>query len=372
MLLWLLSASFRLHLYHCSRETQSNSPILFRNDDGRSLVITIKDIARLAKVSQSTVSKVLNDRPDVGLQTRRRVLDLVEEHKFVPNAAGKSLKKKNTGNIGVIFRREQNPLSSNPFYSRVLEGIEAETALNNFNLVLYMAAENQEPSLPKMVREQQVDGIILVGIQHARFVEGLLQADVPLVLVDPKNIFHRCAQILIDNENGAYLATQHLIAAGHHRIGFVSGELTRLSFQQRLNGYLKALKSYNIKVDDALIKSGGVEAGYELTKRLLTADFPPSAIVFVNDINAIFGYKAATELGLKIPDDISMVGFDDIDMARMATPPLTTVRVYKEELGSVAVRSLRQLLNEDETINSTTIIPVRLVERQSVKRVTLK
>jgi LacI family transcriptional regulator len=332
---------------------------------------TIKDIARLAKVSQSTVSKVLNDRPGVGSETRQRVLDIVEEHQFVPNAAGKSLKKKHTGNIGVIFRREQNPLSTNPFYSRVLEGIEAETALNNYNLVLHMAAENREPCLPKMVREQQVDGVILVGIQHTGFVECLLQARVPLVLVDPKNIFSQCAQVLIDNENGAYLATQHLIEAGHRRIGFVSGELTRLSFRQRLDGYLKALKFRNLPVDESLIKSGGIEAGYDLTKQLLSSASPPSAIVFVNDINAIFGYKAVNEHGLKIPEDISIVGFDDIDMARMATPPLTTIRVYKEELGSVAVRSLRELLNVEDAINSTTIIPVRLIERESVKKVTL-
>lgn len=332
---------------------------------------TIKDIARLANVSQSTVSKVLNDRPDVGLETRQRIRDLVEEHQFVPHAAGKSLKKKNTGNIGVIFRREQNPLSTNPFYSRVLEGIEAETALNNYNLVLHMAAENQQPSLPKMVREQHVDGVILVGIQSTQFVEGFLQAHVPLVLVDPKNLFTDCVQILIDNENGAYLATQHLISAGHRRIGFVSGELTRLSFQQRLNGYYRALKSFNMPIDESLIKSGGVEAGYDHTRQLLSGPNRPSAIVFVNDINAIFGYKAADELGFRIPEDISVVGFDDIDMAAIATPPLTTIRVYKEELGSVAVRCLRQLLNEDANINSTIIIPVKLIERQSVKKVTL-
>jgi DNA-binding LacI/PurR family transcriptional regulator len=337
-----------------------------------NLVITIKDIAKLARVSQSTVSKVLNDRPDVGQETRQRVLGIVKEQRFVPNIAGKSLKKKNTGNIGVIFRREQNPLSTNPFYSRVLEGIEAETALNNYNLVLHMVAENQEPTVPKMVRERHVDGAILVGMQSTRFVERLLQAEFPLVLVDPKNLFTDCVQILIDNENGAFLATKHLIEAGHRRIGFVSGELTRLSFQQRLSGYRKALQFHQIEVEDVLIQSGGVEAGYELTKRLLSSPKPPSAIVFVNDINAIFGYHAADELGFDIPEDLSIVGFDDIDMAGMATPPLTTIRVYKEELGSVAVRYLRQLLTDGATVNSTTIIPVRLVERQSVKKLPQK
>jgi LacI family transcriptional regulator len=331
--------------------------------------LTIKDIARLANVSQSTVSKALNCRPDVGEETRKRILQIAEEHEFTPNAFGKGLKGRFTENIGVIFRRENRPLSSNPFYSRVLEGVEAETALNNFNLVLHMVPEDQPARLPKMVKERQVDGVILVGIQHEEFVDLLKSAGIPIVLVDPKRPETDCSQVLIDNENGAYIATQHLLDKGHSRIGFVSGELSRLSFKQRFDGYVKALKKAGIAIDRDLVATGGIEAGYEHTRKLLALDRRPTAIFATNDLNAIYGYRAIAEAGLKIPDDISVVGFDDIDLANMASPSLTTVRVYKEELGSVAVRALRDLVLATNSSNETTLIPVKLIERSSVRKI---
>ncbi|MGH7495634.1 MAG: LacI family DNA-binding transcriptional regulator [bacterium] len=330
---------------------------------------TIKDIAKLANVSQSTVSKALNDRPDIGLETKEHILKIVEQHNFLPNASGKALKSKVTENIGVIFRRDDNPLSSNPFYSRVLEGIEAELAFNDYNLVLHLVPEHKIPVLPKMVRERHVDGVVLVGIKHEAFVRQLQHAHVPVILIDPKADIANCPQVRIDNENGAFLATQHLIQCGHERIGFISGELSRLSFKQRLDGYAKALKYHNLAVEEDLIKAGGLEEGYQLTKALLQMSPRPTAVFAANDINAIYGYKAINEFGLRIPDDISVVGFDDIDLSKMAIPPLTTVRVYKEELGSVAVRNLRQILHEEPTYCATTIIPVRLIKRESVRNI---
>jgi len=331
--------------------------------------LTIKDIAKLAKVSQSTVSKALNDRPDIGRETKQNILKIAEDHNFTPNAFGKALKTRLTESIGVIFRRDDNPLSSNPFYSRVLEGIEAELAFNDYNLVLHLVPEHNIPVLPKMVRKKQVDAIVLVGIKHEAFVRQIQDANVPVILVDPKTDIPGCSQVLIDNENGAFLATQHLIQSGHQKIGFISGELSRLSFKQRLDGYIKALKYHNIPVEEALIKAGGVEAGYDLTKALLMLPHRPTAIFSANDINAIYGYKAINEFNLRIPDDISIVGFDDIDLSKMAIPPLTTVRVYKEELGSVAVRQLRQAINEEQTGHTKIIIPVKLIKRSSVKKI---
>lgn len=331
--------------------------------------LTIKDIAKLAKVSQSTVSKALNDRPDIGRETKENILKIAEHHNFIPNAFGKALKTRLTENIGVIFRRDDNPLSSNPFYSRVLEGIEAEIAFNDYNLVLQLIPEHRQPELPKMVRKKQVDAIILVGIKHEEFVRQLQRANVPVILVDPKTDISDCSQVLIDNENGAFLATQHLIQCGHERIGFISGDLSRLSFKQRLDGYVKALRYHGIPVEEELIKTGGVEAGYDLTKSLLTLLKRPTAIFAANDINAIYGYKAIDEFSLRIPDDISVVGFDDIDLSKMAIPPLTTVRVYKEELGSVAVRQLREAIYEEQKGHTKTIIPVKLIKRSSVKKI---
>ncbi len=330
-------------------------------------MITIKDIARIANVSPSTVSKALNARNDVSADTQRKIMQIAQEYNFMPSAYGRNLKNKTTESIGVIFCRESKPLSGNPFYSRVLEGIEGELALNNYNLVLHLLANNANNNLPKMIKEHQVDGVILVGTIQQEFIVELEQRDIPMVLVDPKTSRENISQILIDNEYGAFMAIKYLIEYGHKRIGFISGDLKRESFHQRLIGYKKALKLYNIPYDEDLIRAGDLEAGYEHTKHLLTLESKPTAIFATNDINAIYGYKAVKEAHLKIPEDISFIGFDDIDLAKMASPPLTTIRVYKEELGSIAVRNLLNIVKGEEDNKAVKIlVPIRLIERDSV------
>ncbi len=330
-------------------------------------MITIDEIARLAQVSKSTVSKALNDRHDVSPSTKQRILDIAKEHNFTPNIFGKSLKSKVTRNIGVIFTREKLPLSNNTFFSRILEGIEAELAINNYNLVLNIIPENSEKELPRMIRERHVDGIILIGIFSDSFVDKLLEYKIHVVQVDPKDDRSEFSQVFIDNEHGAYLATQHLIDAGHEKIAFVSGELSRLSFKQRLDGYIKTLKHNGIPVDEKLIMAYGLEEGYNQVKTLLQ-NGKPTAIFSAHDINALHGCKAVYDMKLRIPDDISIVGFDDIWLSAVATPPLTTVRVYKEELGSIGVRTLLQTISGKTTRPINTVVPVKLIERQSVRK----
>ncbi len=329
-------------------------------------MVNIRHIAKEAQCSVSTVSKALNNRHDVAEETRKKIIDIAKAHNFHPNAFGKGLKRRLTENIGVIFWRESQPLSANPFYSRVLEGIEAELVVNNFNLVLHLLPEGTQDQLPKMIREQQVDGVILVGVFHQEFIDQIKAAQVPTIMVDPKITSNTFCQILIDNEDGAFEATQYLIQKGHRRIGFISGDLERQSFRQRYDGYLKALDYAKIPAEPQLAQTGGLEKGYDHVKALLHLAERPTAIFAANDINAIYGYKAIQEMSLRIPEDISIIGFDDIELSKMITPPLTTVRVYKEQLGSIAARTmLKQMKNQHEK-PFTTLVPTRLIERESV------
>ncbi len=334
-------------------------------------MVTIDEIAKLANVSKSTVSKALNDRPDVSPKTRRKVLQLAKEHQFTPNVFGKSLKSKIKGNIGIIFTREKLPLSNNPFFSRILEGIEAELAINNYNLVLNILPDNTNGELPRMIRESHVDGLILIGVFNDHFVDQLLKHELHIVQVDPKKDRSEFSQVFIDNEHGARLATQHLIDTGHRRIGFVSGDLSRLSFKQRLEGYTKTLSRNGIPVDETLISSFGIEEGYRQVRSLLEKE-KPTAIFCTNDINALHGYRAIHDLKLRVPNDVSIVGFDDIWSAAIATPPLTTIRVYKEELGSIGVRMLLNTITGDIKQPTNTIVPVRFVSRESVLDLNIK
>jgi LacI family transcriptional regulator len=328
-------------------------------------MMTIKDIAKLAGVSQSTVSKALNNKPDVGLKTKTKILKIAREHHFTPHVFGKALKKKTSEIVGVLFCRDLHSLSGNPFYSRVLEGIETELALNNYSLVLKIITENTKDELPKMIRERQVDGLILVGTFIESFLDRILSQDLRLVLVDPKKPLNQCHQILIDNEHGAFQATSHLIHRGHRKIGFISGDLSRLSFMQRYTGYATALRNHGLEVDPSLVRTGGLENGYEHVGHLLDNN-SITAIFSANDINAIYGYKAINERNLRVPEDISMVGFDDIDLARISMPPLSTVRVDKEELGSIAVRTVLSMIRGESDKPVTLIMPTKLIERDSV------
>jgi LacI family transcriptional regulator len=331
--------------------------------------MNIREIARIANVSPSTVSKALNNRSDINSKTRKKIIEIAEKQNYTPNFFAKGLKTKGVDQISVVFMRENAALSENPFYSKILEGIELELTLHNISLILNIIKDDAQKLLPRIMREKGVDGLILVGSMGEQTLTRILELAIPLVFVDPKRDLPETCNILIDNEHGAFLATQHLILAGHRQIAFISGELDRASFQQRYKGYLKALNFYHIESDARLIRTGGLENGYWQVIDILKHD-KPSALFAANDINALHGYKAVYEKGLTIPNDISIIGFDDIDMAHLANPPLTTIHVHKAELGSIAVRTLLKMIDDPLCKNSaSTILPVRLIERRSVKKI---
>jgi LacI family transcriptional regulator len=328
-------------------------------------MIKIKEIAKLANVAPSTVSKALNNRMDISEATRQDIIRIAKQHAYYPLKSTGIQKTKAKENIGIIFSREENPLSTNPFYSCILESIESELNINNYNLVLTTVGNNSRFLLPKMVHENNVDGIILMGAFCPRLFEGLRKVKIPIVFIDPQNPNVNYSKIIIDNEQGAYLAASYLVQAGHRRIAFISGDLSRNSFKQRYDGYIKALRQNKIKIDEKMIRCGGLEDGYSLAKKLLQAE-RISAIFVANDINAMHVYRAVFDLNLRIPQDVSIVGFDDIAMARYAIPPLTTIHVYKDVMGSFAVRILLKYIQDGMEVPVTTIVPIKLIERESV------
>ncbi len=328
--------------------------------------VTIKDIAKMAEVSPATVSKALNGKPDVGEATRKHIQDIAKKYNFRPNSLGRGLKGGLTENIGVIFVRESRPLTMNFFYSHILEGIELELNKRNNNMVLHLLPSTPRPEPPKLLTGRWLDGVILVGVARRTIIDQIQQFGLPVVLVDPRMAATDCAQVLIDNAQGGFAATEHLINQGHKNIGFISGTLDRQSFSERLEGYRQALGHYGISYDEKHVQTGGLEQGYQQMQNLLESEEPPTAIFAANDINGIFAYKAIREAGLSIPEDISVVGFDDIDLATHSSPPLTTVRVFKEEMGAMAVRLLLDLVSGKELSSSTIMVPTQLVERESV------
>jgi len=330
-------------------------------------MVTIRDIARLAKVSEATVSKALNDRPDVGADTKRHVLTIAKKKKFTPHAFGRALRTKSTGNIGLIlYLTPDVKVSRDPFFTFILEGVEAEAAIEGYNVILTIPRDKAADSIPKILQEKKVDGLVVIGILKRSILNLLAETKVPQIHVDPQIPVDHFSRIMIDNERGGCDITQLLIQKGHERIAFIADDLKRLSFVQRCRGYREGLKSNGIPFNPRYVgtefrKVFGRFAGKKEARQR------PTAVVFGNDNRYIESLEDIRAMSLNVPGDLSVVGFDDIFQARQLTPPLTTVRVYKEEMGSLAVRNLIRMIRKKDAVPTTTIVPVRIVERESVK-----
>lgn len=337
------------------------------------MAVTIFDVAKKAEVSQGTVSKVLNKKKGnvkISEATRLRVLRAVEELGYYPHAAARQLAMKRAENIGIIACRYTMPFLSNPFYSRIIEGIEKEAWRQDFTLsVSFTLAKDfkDESSFPKMVKGNHIDGLILMGEMDHNLIFALNRKKIPFILVDHhiEGVEFNC--IISDSVGGAYKAVRYLIELGHKEIGFVSGPLERISFQERFEGYRRALKEAGIEYRKDWVKIGAMGAGYKTMREMLKLKRIPTAVFAANDNLAIGAMKAIQEKGLRIPQDISVAGFDDIDVASQIQPSLTTVRVPKYKMGFLSVREIiKKIKNKDKGDKLTKmILPTQLIKRAS-------
>ncbi|SDX74628.1 LacI family DNA-binding transcriptional regulator [Paenibacillus sp. CF384] len=341
--------------------------------------VTVYDIAREANVSVATVSRVLNNTAPVKASTRERILGLIQKHQFQPNALARSLIKKETGMIGIIL-----PDITNPFFPEVLAGLEQEARNNGYTFFLcdtgssnqdIKAQYQRESQYLNILMEKQVDGIIMIGgrIDLARCSKEMAKevAEVnkrlPVVLINgnlPGAKFHR---VIIDEVAGGVLATEHLIGLGHKDIAFVGGYKQMSNTVQRLEGYTKAMQQAGLPIREDWIITGGftVEAGKVFMNELLSTEGArPTAIVCANDLSAIGAIKSAVKHGLRVPEDMSIIGFDDIPLAANVIPELTTISLKCLELGRTAAHILHQLIGKN-SIDTLTVLQPELVVRES-------
>ncbi len=305
-------------------------------------------MAAEADVSISTVSLVMNEKDGVSPDTRERVLQTADRLGYVPTGAARHLATRRTGNVGFVVR-EDHFTRSEPFYTRVFLGTEFEARNHNLYVLLTTIPEQYEPGrhTPRFLRERNVDGLLIAGKVDTSFIEEVRSMDVPIVLVDFDA--DGCPSVMIDNQSGAREAVEHLIARGHRRIAFLGADLDHPSLQERHDGYRLALAGFGISEDpDLLFVSHDAKpersTGLALASSLVKSD--ATAVFCVNDALALGVLEAARQLGRDVPDELAVVGFDDVPGAADAMPPLTTVRVFKEQLGEVALRHLNDLLSE--------------------------
>lgn len=330
--------------------------------------ITIKDVARKAGLSISTVSLVINNKGNVGEETRKKVLKTIEELGYYPARSAKNLASRRTWNIGFILT-EEHFSRSEPFYTKIFIGTELESRKHNYYVLLTtIPSQFSRSSIPRFLLENNVDGVIFAGKVSQKYLQYVEEIGLPYILVDYDLPGRKVSAVMIDNVRGGEIATEHLISLGYKKIAFIGGDIEHPSIRGRLEGYKIALEKAGINCEEDLCIVDEPDTrminGYKACEKLL-AKFKPEAIFAANDAMAIGCIRFLKEKGIKIPDEVAMVGFDDIEACIHIEPRLTTVRIDKEELGIIAVRRLIELMSTPEIGISRTYVPVELVIRES-------
>lgn len=304
--------------------------------------VTIKDIAKAANVSHTTVSRALSDSPLVIDETKIKIQEIAKQMGYVPNQIAKGLVTKSTKTIGLII-----PNITNPFYPEVEEGIEEYANSLGFDVVICnskMKQNREKISLTKLF-SKRVDGIILGPVSDdISYVNEILPKSFPLVIVADQAHDNEHVCVYTDPVKCGFIAADYLIKIGHKRIAFVGGKEQSQITMGRLKGFRDALEANGLKESQELIRIGneGQEAGYELTRQMLMNSILPTGIVSYNDVTALGVMQAVEDFGLKVPNSISVIGIDDISFSKIFRIELTTVRQDKQKLGQLATQLLIQ------------------------------
>lgn len=309
------------------------------------MAITIKDIALAAGVSHPTVSRALNNHALVSEETRKRIVELAQQMGYVPNAAARGLKTNRTRALGVIMRQIDDP-----FWSEVLDGVDSVLHPEGYSLFIASTHDERqrEKEVVQAMVQRGVDGVILLAPQFSKEQCNLLNSyKLPMVMVNNEGA-GECKNIIYnDDEYGARLLTKHLIDLGHKHLAYIGKRHGGLPNSDRLAGFRAEMQNAGIPVNEKFIylTSGGHPmGGREGAEYLLSLDQTPSAIMCYNDLIALGVYNYLQEKGLRIPEDISVTGFDNISIAAYLAPPLTTLHQYKHEMGEGAARMMLEVL----------------------------
>lgn len=331
------------------------------------MAVTLKDIAKKAGVSESTVSRVLNGIPKASSETRDKIVKMAKELNYCPNDLARSLAKQRNLIIGVILTD-----ISNPYFASVTAGIDEIASLYDYNLIISVTGGNEQEELKyiNILREKKVDGIIFTsGRMPESCEEALLKSGIPTVIIARK-IKSSLPSIHIDNISESYKAVEYLIKLGHRRIAMISGNFDdKESGYHRLLGYKNALSDYGIFFEDELVVEGSfkMESGVKASQKLLKLKELPTAIFTGSDAMAVGAIKTIKKAGLRVPEDISVIGFDNNIIALACDPELTTIGQPVKDLGKNAMEMLYKTIMGEELEKKAIYLPCELIVRDSVK-----
>ncbi|MBN2257580.1 MAG: LacI family DNA-binding transcriptional regulator [Anaerolineaceae bacterium] len=326
--------------------------------------VDLEKIAKMASVSRSTVSRVVNDQADVSPEVRQRVKKIIQETGFQPNLAARSLRNKQTDIIGLVICNTMVGLFTDPYFAQLNLSISQTCYKYNKTLALYLEGE-PDTIFPRLTRRGLMDGILLqAGKMKDSLLKKMLKTDIPFVYLG-RPTESGVSYVDIDNVTGAHLATSHLISMKHKRIAAICGDLDTTTGADRHEGYTLALREEGIPYQEELVGEGDFSeiSGYQAMLQLLNSK--PNAVFAANDMMARGAIRAIQEAGLSIPHDVAVVGFDDLPPAVSASPLLTTVRQPINQMGASAVEMLFDVIQHGSQPVRHTVLDVELIIRES-------
>jgi len=339
-----------------------------RRPSGR---VTMQTIAERVGVSQATVSYVLNNKPGarVSAAVRAEILRLARELNYYPNEAARRLAGMRSRTLGILQLYVRHSVLAGWWSSEIMRGIADVGFAQGYHLMIYAMSEDVREMCLNAVYSGRLEGlIILAPYKDEPLLKELSHAGVPLAAVGAQQVFgEKMVAVDANNEMGGYLATRHLIEEGHRRIAHLHGMLSIPNAYDRYQGYLRALQEANLPMDpDLLAPTDFSERGaYEATQRLLQLPNPPTAIFAANDVSAIGALRAVKDAGLRVPDDIAIIGYDGAPITELTEPPLSTVQQPAAEMGRTAARLLIEVIEGNTPVEQVVKLPVELLVRAS-------
>jgi len=337
---------------------------------------TIRDVAKRAGVSVSAVSRALNDYHDIKPETKERILQVVRELNYYPTASAKQLVTKRSHTIGVFYPQSEGPGLKHPYIASVLEEFKTKAGSCGYDLMLFAntKAPFDEANMLTRVKHRDVDGVLLIG-NPGQDVESLLAASLPVVGVDYTVTGTRVGSVTSDNRRALHELVVHLQRSGYGSFGYIPGEMDVSVAVERLQGFYSGMSEAGLTVRPEWIVQGAFtfDGGKKAAEELLRLKELPEVVLCGADVTAIGLMKVFTRQGIRIPEDVSIVGFDDIEAASYVTPTLTTIRQDTKAMGNLAAETLVRLI-ENERVNTPQhfVLPTELVVRHSTRGLAAK
>ena len=321
--------------------------------------VTLVEIAEQAGVSRSTVSRVMNNHPSVDPDTRSRVLSVAEQLNYQPNMAARSLAAGKTRVLGLVIPMGVSALFLDPYFPLLIQGISAACNANGHSVMLWLAEpEYERRTIGQLLRGGMIDGVILASaLVNDPVQEALLQSGLPFILVGRNPDNDQISYVDVDNRTSARGAVAHMLRLGYERVATIAGPKDMIAGADRLEGYLLALRDRGLRPDPNLIVESDFtdEGGYSAMQQLLP--FEPDAVFTANDIMAIGALRALREAGKQIPDDVAVIGFDDMPVSARSNPSLSTVRQPVQRTGMVAAETLIDMISHPNGAPRRIILP---------------